>query len=307
MTGRVLNIQRMSTEDGPGIRTTVFLKGCPLRCTWCHNPESMSAAAQVVVREERCIKCGSCLEVCPLECDTSVCKACGLCVDDCPTAARELLGCDWEVGNLVREVAKDRAYFKTSGGGVTISGGEPSMQAGFTGAFLARCRDEGLHTALDTCGACGPDVLTSLAGMTRLVLFDLKLFDTTRHREYTGQGNERILENLATLAAWMDGQQAPPSLWVRTPLVPGATADDTNIRDIGRFLADSVGTRLEKWELCAFNNLCREQYRRLGRTWEFATEPLMRREDLLHLQETAAASGVDPTIIRVTGASRLEE
>lgn len=305
--GRVLNVQRMSTEDGPGIRTTVFLKGCPLRCTWCHNPESLSPRPEVVVHPERCIGCGSCREACPHGCEPAACEACGRCVAACPSGARELLGTDWEVDDLVREVAKDRAYFEASGGGVTVSGGEPTMQAPFVEALLAGCRESGIHVALDTCGACRPDVLMRLAARARLVLYDVKAIDSGRHRVLTGQGNEQILKNLVTLADWMGSQADSPGLWVRTPLVPGATAEASNVQGIGRFLAENVGGRLQRWELCAFNNLCRDQYLRLGRTWEFATEPLMTRQDLDRLLAVARASGVDPGAIRVTGATRLTE
>ncbi len=306
-TGRVLNIQRMSTEDGPGIRTTVFLKGCPLRCMWCHNPESLSPRPEVVVHTERCMDCGACRDVCPHGCDPAKCEACGRCAEACPTGAREVLGIDWEVEALVREVAKDRAYFGTSGGGVTVSGGEPTMQAPFARAFLSRCRDEGLHGALDTCGACGEDVLRGLAGEARLVLYDVKEIDPERHRSFTGIDNDRILRNLDALARWADGRADPPALWIRTPLVPGATATDENVRGIGRFLADHLGARLARWELCAFNNLCREQYGRLGRVWDFAREPLMRRGDLDRLLAAARESGVDPDSVSVTGAARVDD
>ncbi len=306
MTGRVLNLQRMSTEDGPGIRTTVFLKGCPLRCTWCHNPESLSHRPEVVVHPERCLSCGACLDVCPHGCDPAACEACGRCVRECPAAARELLGTDREVGDLLCEVGKDRAYFQASGGGVTLSGGEPTMQAPFAEAFLRGCAEAGLDAALDTCGACAKDVLLGLAGQARLVLFDVKEIDPDRHRRFTGQDNGRILSNLQALVRWMDAREDPPGLWIRTPLVPGATATDENVLGIGRFLAAHVGARLGRWEMCAFNNLCREQYRRLGRAWDFAHEPLMRRDELDHLLALARTTGVSPEAVRVTGAARVE-
>ena len=230
MNATVLNVQRMSTEDGPGLRTTVFFKGCPLACTWCHNPESLSPRPEVVVHPERCIACGTCVEVCPHGAvprsagdPVNACQACGTCCDQCPTGARERLGVTWTLDALAAEVAKDRAYFETSGGGVTVSGGEPALQAAFVRAFLARCRESGLRTALDTCGQCPRDVLLDLAGQATLVLFDLKLIDPESHRRFTGVSNERILANLRALRDWMDAQAEPPALWIRTPLIPGAT------------------------------------------------------------------------------------
>jgi pyruvate formate lyase activating enzyme len=304
VNGRVLNVQRMSTEDGPGIRTTLFLKGCPLRCSWCHNPESLSPRPELVFTASRCIACGTCREACAHRCDPAACTVCGTCAAECPAAAREVLGHDRDAAELVREAAKDRAYFDASGGGVTVSGGEPALQAVFTGDLLERCRDAGLHAALDTCGACPPDVLLDLASRARLVLFDVKEIDPERHRRFTGLDNRRILDNLAALAAWMAAQADPPVLWVRTPLVPGATATRENLGGIGRFLAERVGASLARWELCAFNNLCREQYRRLGRTWEFADEPLMTREALDECLGWARAGGVDPERVHRTGVAR---
>lgn len=306
MTGRVLSIQRMSTEDGPGLRTTVFLKGCPLRCTWCHNPEGLSPEPELVIHESRCIGCGTCREVCPRGADSAMrrdgCTACGKCVRECPAGAREVLGVQWSPDDLVREVARDSAYFGDEGG-VTLSGGEPTLQAAFAQAFVGGCARAGLRVALDTCGACPERVLLRLADQCALVLYDVKVLDPDRHRQLTGAGNERILANLSALARVIR-ILGRPLLWVRTPLVPGATATRENISGIGRFLATEVGPALSRWDLCAFNNLCRDQYRRLGRTFAHAGEQLMTREALDECLGWASESGVDRGIVRVTGAAR---
>lgn len=302
MTGRVLNIQRMSTEDGPGIRTTVFLKGCPLRCAWCHNPESLDLRPEIVFQEARCIGCGTCRDVCPHGCDPASCTACGRCVAECPAGAREMLGTDWTVDDLVREVIKDRAFFASSGGGVTVSGGEPTMQAPFILAFMEALASAGVPVALDTCGACSFDVLERLIEPASLVLFDVKLIDPDVHRRFTGQDNARILDNLRRVADRVRSGRWSGSLWVRTPLIPGATADTDNLSGVGRFLAGLDGA-VARWELCAFNNLCREQYRRLGRGWAYADVPLMTRGELDGLARVARGSGVDPAVIAVTGAA----
>jgi pyruvate formate lyase activating enzyme len=304
VTGRVLNIQRMSTEDGPGIRTTVFFKGCPLRCTWCHNPESLDPRPQVVFQEARCIGCGTCRTVCPHGCDPLRCTACGRCVADCPAGSREMLGTDWTVDDLVREVVKDRAFFESSGGGVTVSGGEPTMQAPFVRAFLEALAATGVPVAVDTCGACAFDVLERVVEPATLVLFDVKLIDPEAHARHTGQDNARILDNLRRLAGSVRAGDWSGELWVRTPLIPGATADADNIAGIGRFLVGLDGA-VARWELCAFNNLCREQYRRLGRKWALADVPLMTRSELDGLAQVARESGVDPAVVVVTGAARV--
>ena len=171
-TGLVLEIQRMSTEDGPGLRTTVFFKGCSLTCTWCHNPESISPHPQVHWIDSRCIACKTCLDTCPkgalsltpegISIDRSLCDGCGVCVEACPSTALEQLGRQWTIADLVHEVLKDRVYFEKSGGGITVSGGEPTLQTDFVADFLKRIRAQGIHTALDTCGLCNRQSLDKL-------------------------------------------------------------------------------------------------------------------------------------------------
>jgi pyruvate formate lyase activating enzyme len=307
--GRVLNLQRMSTEDGPGLRTTVFLKGCPLACTWCHNPESLSPRPQVVWQQARCVACGACLDACPERLerppDPARCQACGRCVEACPAAAMEMLGREWDAVTLVNELLKDRAFFGAEGG-VTLSGGEPTLQPAFAETVMTRLRAEGVHVALDTCGLCPEDTLLRLAGCADLILFDVKDIDPARHERFTGQSNARILQNLKALAGLVRARGGRPALWVRTPLIPDATAADANLQGLGRFLATNLAGVLGRWDLCAFNNLCREQYRRLGLTWAFADAPLMTRGELEHFAATARASGVDPALVHASGATRME-
>ncbi|MBU2552343.1 MAG: glycyl-radical enzyme activating protein [Proteobacteria bacterium] len=317
LEGVVLEIQRMSTEDGPGIRTTVFFKGCTLACRWCHNPESISIAPQVQWIESRCLGCQTCVETCPngalgfseqgLVIDRGRCRGCGACVEACPSTAMELLGRTWTVEALVREVVKDRAYFEKSGGGVTASGGEATLQAEFAAAFLKACRDQGLHTALDTCGQCGESALERVLPAVDLVLFDLKIIDPESHRRYTGHGTERIHRSLFHLRDYMKTHAGPASLWIRTPVIPGATDSEANIRGIARFLADRLPGAVDRWELCSFNNLCRDKYTRLGLTWDFADRALMTAERMERLAEVARSSGVDPGIVNWSGATRLEQ
>jgi len=314
-TARILHLQRLSTEDGPGIRTTVFFKGCPLACAWCHNPESIPSQPQVQWLEQRCIGCGTCLEACPRRClsrdaaggiliDRDCCAGCGACATACPANALELLGRTITVDELVMEVLKDRAYFEASGGGVTLSGGEPTLQATFAKTFLQRMRAEGVQTALDTCGLMSPATLETLLPYVDLVLYDLKEIDAEKHRTFTGQSNTTILENVRLLRHLIAESALATRLWIRTPLIPGATATQENLLGLGAFIANALDGAVERWELCAFNNLCRDKYRRLGLTWAFAATPLMTAEELAEMERWARESGVAPTMVLATGAAR---
>jgi len=239
-TGRVFNIQRCSVHDGPGIRTSVFLKGCPLSCSWCHNPEGIDEAPVLMISADRCVTCGSCSEACPVEnggavpagqlWDRGACTRCGSCVEACPADARELAGHDYGVDELVDELERDRVFFETSGGGVTFSGGEPLAQAGFLIDCLRECRRRGLHTTIDTCGLAPKETLIEVARGADLLLYDLKHMDPIRHRSETGSDNCLILDNLRTLS------ESDVDVWIRVPLIPGFNHDHENIEATGAFL-----------------------------------------------------------------------
>ena len=300
---KVLDIQRMSTEDGPGLRTTVFLKGCPLNCAWCHNPESISPKSHVEWIGVRCIGCRTCVAVCPqqgIRLDAQgvhtaeACTACGACARECPTGALELKGREYSVEELFAAVMKDRAYWGRDGG-VTLSGGEATLQWREAAELLAKFRGAGVHTAVDTCGLARREVFDALMPVTDLFLYDLKLADAEEHRRFTGQPNGLILQNFEYLVA------AGARLWVRTPIIPGATDSDENIAALARI----VGNRVERWELCAFNNLCADKYERLGLTWQFAGAKLMPRARMEALAALAVAAGA-PTAV-YTGSTALEE
>ena len=313
VTGTILHLQRLSTEDGPGIRTTVFFKGCPLRCAWCHNPESISPQPQMQWLENRCMGCLSCLDACPqhglrrepdgIERDRALCTACGSCAEACPANAMERLGKEVTAGELARELLKDRSYFEKSGGGVTLSGGEPTLQPAFARALTALLKAAGVSVALDTCGLCTRATLESLLPVVDVILYDLKLVDAEAHERWTGVDNRQILDNLNWLANELPQRYPAHRLWVRTPLIPGATDRREVITEIGAFLGGLNGT-VERWEICAFNNLCRDKYRRLGMEWTFAAAPLLEPATLEQAREWAAASGFDPRRAFVTGAAR---
>jgi len=313
----ILEIQRMSTEDGPGIRTTVFFKGCPLHCAWCHNPESISPKPQVHWIGSRCIGCLSCIEACRqgalragengVEINRSLCQGCGACAQECPSTAMELMGTRWSLEDLLAEVAKDAAYFEKSGGGITVSGGEPAMQADFAAAFLAGCRERGLHTALDTCGLCAPKALDKMLPHADMVLFDLKFLDSAAHEKWTGSPNGKILENCRRIARDVLSGAGPKMMWIRTPIIPDATATEENIRAIGGFIASGLGRAVTRWDLCAFNNLCRDKYTRLGLAWRFSGHELLDKAQMELLAGVAAGSGVPPGIVCWSGSTRLEQ
>jgi pyruvate formate lyase activating enzyme len=315
-TGRILHLQRLSTEDGPGIRTTVFFKGCPLRCAWCHNPESLTPRLQTQWFADRCLACRTCVETCPNGClqmtddglliDRENCQACGACAAACPSGALEALGRTVTVDELLAELLKDRAYYEKSGGGVTLSGGEPTFQPDFAEALLRALKGAGLSTALDTCGVCTPRTLERLLPFTDLVLFDLKLYDSHAHRRFTGAPNEQVLDNLAHVRDYIRSAGRPVALWIRTPLIPGATDSEDNLSAIGRHLATHLDGTVSRWELCAFNNLCRDQYTRLGLDWQYAAAPLMTPAERTRCEQVAKASGLHPEIVLATGATRLE-
>jgi pyruvate formate lyase activating enzyme len=208
------------------------------------------------------------------------------------------------VEDVLAELLKDRAYYEKSGGGVTLSGGEPTLQPGFAEALLQGLKEKGISTALDTCGLCSSATLDRLLPFTDLVLYDLKLYDDDLHRQYTGSSNRQILTNLLHLLDAQRSQAWPFKLWIRTPLIPGATATGDNLTALGYYLSAELERNVERWELCAFNNLCRDQYIRLGMEWTFAQTPLMTATELIECENIAKTACNFPEIVRATGATR---
>jgi len=240
VVGTVFDVKRFAIHDGPGIRTTAFLKGCPLSCTWCHNPESQRSEPELLFRGSRCIGCGTCVATCPEDAirvergkaitDRERCAACGACVPACLVDAREVVGWPWTAEELVGELRRDALFFEESGGGVTLSGGEPLLQPTFCAAVLERCRARGIHTAVDTCGHAGEDALERVVAHADLFLYDVKLMDGERHRQATGETNAQVLANLE----WLD--RRGKRIWIRVPLIPGINDDEENLLALAAFV-----------------------------------------------------------------------
>jgi pyruvate formate lyase activating enzyme len=240
-SGAVFDVKRFAIHDGPGIRTTVFFKGCPLSCLWCHNPESQRAQPELLYWAERCAGCGACVAACPVDAvsleggsavtNRSLCTGCGACIEVCPSQAREIAGEVWSLGRLLDAVERDVLFYDESGGGLTLSGGEPLAQPEYAQAALAACRDRRIHTAVDTCGFAEWDVVDAVASQTDLFLYDVKHLDDDRHRELTGVSNARILENLEQLS------EADRRIWIRYPIIPGENDAEGEIVALGRLVS----------------------------------------------------------------------
>jgi len=264
-SGTIFNIMRYCLHDGPGIRTIVFLKGCPLRCWWCHNPEGQDWHPEIAFRESRCIRCGNCFALCAQGAVGKIndryiileekCIQCGKCVEVCYAEARQIAGKEMTVLEVMEEVEKDRVFYDESGGGVTFSGGEPLMQHDFLMGLLGLSRARGIHTAVETAGYTSPEILKRISTWTNLFLYDVKVIDDKRHREFTGVSNELILENLKGLSSW------GVDVIVRVPLIPGVSDDEENVRALGGFLTQS--TTIQEVHLLPFHKTGKEKYERL--------------------------------------------
>jgi pyruvate formate lyase activating enzyme len=267
--GIVFDIKRFSIHDGPGIRTTVFFKGCPLRCWWCHNPESQVHEPEMMFHGNRCVGCGACVDVCPqgaislqgdvAATDAEKCVLCGTCAEVCYADAREIVGREMTAEDVAAEIERDVPFYDESGGGATISGGEPLLQVGFLRAVLRACKEREIHTALDTCGFAPWEALESVRGLVDLFLYDLKLMDDARHRAFTGASNEPILGNLRALA------ERGHAIALRVPLVPGINDDEENIRRIAVFAA--ALPRLQRVDVLPYHRAGTDKYSRMHRAY----------------------------------------
>ena len=255
MTANIFDIQRSSFVDGPGIRTTVFFKGCNLRCAWCHNPESQSAATQLLVYGDKCVGCGKCLEKCPH--DLKACELCGKCELYCPAEARRVCGKAYTVEELLSEILADKLFYETSGGGVTFSGGECMLQLDALCEILQKCRESGIQTAVDTAGHVPFSHFERILPFTDLFLYDVKSMDPQVHKAYTGVENTLILDNLARLL------ERGTRVWIRVPVVVGVNDTEKEMRALAAFFQEHGMP--EKIELLPYHAMGESKARAIGR------------------------------------------
>ncbi len=270
-TAVIFDIERNSFVDGPGIRTTVFFKGCNLKCAWCHNPESQDFKPQMMFYKDKCKGCGKCKEVCPYNFEK--CDLCGKCTFYCPVDARKVCGKEYTVDEVFDEIIKDKAYYENSGGGVTFSGGECMLQIDFLCEILKKCKENGIHTAVDTAGHIPFESFEKILPYTDLFLYDIKIFDTDKHKKYVGVGNELILDNLKRLF------ERKAKLWIRFPIIPDVNDSIEEMQKIKDFL-DNCGAP-EKVELLPYHAMGENKYCAIGKDACIFEKPTVESMNLL--------------------------
>jgi pyruvate formate lyase activating enzyme len=299
-SGIVFDIQRFALHDGPGIRTTVFFKGCPLSCWWCHNPEGQATEPEIIFWENRCIGCESCLKVCSnsaisrsadsLLTDKGKCTLCGNCTEVCPSGAREIIGRKVSVSKVIEEIEKDIIFYDQSGGGVTFSGGEPLMQPDFLDELLVCCKEKEIHRTVDTCGFAETETLLKIARNVDLFLYDLKLMDDHKHKSFTGVSNELILRNLKELALHHK------NIIIRMPIIPEINDDDKNTYETGEFVTSLKAVK--QIDLLPYNELSIEKHKRLKRPYSLLESQSLSDERINEIAENLKRFGLKVKIRR---------
>jgi pyruvate formate lyase activating enzyme len=294
----VFDIKKFAVDDGPGIRTTIFLKGCLLRCWWCHNPEGQLCTPELMFRHNRCNSCEECVNVCPrhaislskakrLVINRRDCNLCGKCVQKCPTEALSIAGKLMSVNEVMKEIDKDRSFYEESKGGVTVSGGEPLLQINFLNTLLTQCKDRGIHTAVDTSGYASSQTIEKIKNETDLFLYDIKTMDDKKHKKYTGVSNKRILQNFRTLA------ENGSNLLVRFPVILRINDDENNIAKTAEFI---LVNGVEHVCLLPYHRAGIEKYRSLSRHYKLMKTPTASEEKLNSIKHQLEAFGLDVKI-----------
>ena len=271
--GMIFDIAHSSFVDGPGIRTTVFFKGCNLKCLWCHNPESQSALPQMLYYQNKCTGCGTCKNVCPNQLRS--CDLCGTCTNYCPTGARKLCGRSYRADEIMQEILSDEMFYQMSGGGVTFSGGECMLQAAFLETLLRKCRKAGIHTAVDTAGNVPFESFEKIMPYTDLFLYDVKCFTDELHRKGTGVSNQRILANLKKLSDTFSGD-----IIIRIPIIPGFNTDPDELQKMASFLR---GIKCRQIEPLPYHKLGENKYAAIGKEGTVYQVPSKEEMEQIHL------------------------
>jgi pyruvate formate lyase activating enzyme len=296
--GVVFDIKKFAIDDGPGIRTTVFLKGCPLRCWWCHNPEGQCLQSELIYRKNRCIYCDECIKNCPAEVlsfhnmkklaiNRKNCSLCGQCAQKCPTNALEIVGKRMDVKEVMREIDKDLAFYNESDGGITFSGGEPLLQISFLSALLDECQKKNVDTAVDTSGYAPRESVEKIKDKVGLFLYDIKVMDDKKHRKYTGVSNKQIVENFKRLA------ENGSNIFVRLPIVPGINDDEENVKRTGEFIS-SHGVK--RTCLLPYHRGGIEKYRGLSRAYKLKATATPSDQKLTLIKKQLEGFGLDVKI-----------
>ena len=268
MKGIIFDIQNYAIYDGPGIRTIIFLKGCPLKCVWCQNPESQKLNPQISYFKEKCLRCGNCIDACPNDAlqllndeitrNKELCTICGSCVEACPNDVMEIIGKEISIAELVEIALRDKSFYDNSGGGITISGGEPTIQIEFLLELLKALKEHDIHTAIETCGYFKEDLIEDLVNCVDLFLFDIKHMDMQKHTHFTGVSNEKILANFSKILFKVGNERIIP----RIPLIPGVNIDENTINSIASFLHGINYTG--PIHLMPYNKLAKTKYEKVG-------------------------------------------
>jgi pyruvate formate lyase activating enzyme len=301
LKGVVFNIQRYSIHDGPGIRTTIFLKGCPLSCLWCQNPESQSHKLEIFYNEEKCVGCGRCIAVCPEKAikmldngktatARKLCTGCGKCVEACPENAREHVGKFITVREAFDEAMKDEIFYKRSGGGVTLSGGDPFAQPEFSAGILKLCKEAGVHTAVDICGYTQWKIMEPIMPYVDLVLYDLKHMDSAEHRKLTGVPNNLILENIKKI------HKLNKTIFIRIPVIPGLNDSIQNIEATADFIVKELDPSVQV-NILPFHRLGESKLVQLEKPFVRLTAEPPDENYMTHLKEVLEARGLKKVII----------